>query len=410
MVKKTSEQNPVDEAYLRSLMAGSPPERVTPSVPQKGETDRETAEETKTEFEAEEMPEKAASKTLKAALAEFMRRFLTPYKCEGRQGVYIDKELHQKISVIVGIAGKRQLTVGNYIDNVAVLFWLLFAYLFMDKFLFRGQLGEICFGKARCRMAKALRSAAGWFDPVKEERKKGRGRAKGKTGRKETPAVVKTQEKELPPVKAEMKPMEKTAEKNSEQTVEKQPETDSLVVTRSYGTRQQPPMNASGSGAIAGTENASTFAGGNEKTSPRRSAQVQPERIPDLFQDKRVEEWRASGGDSSAGHESDDGETGNGDGVDTDELNEELEDLNCAREDYSEAPGIGPEEIDLIIDLCNGKDIPAGRRLSLLKAIHHIKDTRIERSILESINGSDSRISKFLDDAERMGGAAPDSD
>lgn len=87
MVKKTSEQNPVDEAYLRSLMAGSPPERVTPSVPQKGETDRETAEETKTEFEAEEMPEKAASKTLKAALAEFMRRFLTPYKCEGRVSI-----------------------------------------------------------------------------------------------------------------------------------------------------------------------------------------------------------------------------------------------------------------------------------------------------------------------------------
>ena len=52
----------------------------------------------------------------------------------------------------------------------AVLFWLLFAYLFMDKFLFRGQLGEICFGKARRRMAKALRGAAGWVDPVKEER------------------------------------------------------------------------------------------------------------------------------------------------------------------------------------------------------------------------------------------------
>ena len=71
----------------------------------------------------------------------------------------------------------------------AVLFWLLFAYLFMDKFLFRGQLGEICFGKARCRMAKALRSAAGWFDPVKEERKKGRGRAKGKTGTGSTTPV-----------------------------------------------------------------------------------------------------------------------------------------------------------------------------------------------------------------------------
>ena len=139
----------------------------------------------------------------------------------------------------------------------AVLFWLLFAYLFMDKFLFRGQLGEICFGKARRRMAKALRGAAGWFDPVKEERKKGRGQAKGKTGRKEIPAVVKRQEKELPPVKAEMRPTEKTAERSSEKTVEKQSETDSLVVTKSYGTRQQPPMNATGSGAIAGKENAS---------------------------------------------------------------------------------------------------------------------------------------------------------
>ena len=70
----------------------------------------------------------------------------------------------------------------------------------------------------------------------------------------------------------------------------------------------------------------------------------------------------------------------------------------------------GPEEIDLIIDLCNGKDIPTGKRLSLLRAIHYIKDTQIERSILESINGSDSRISKFLDEAEQMSEAAPDSD
>ena len=56
----------------------------------------------------------------------------------------------------------------GYYEAGIVLFWLLFAYLFMDKFLFKGQLGEICFGKARRRMAKALRSVAGWFDPVKE--------------------------------------------------------------------------------------------------------------------------------------------------------------------------------------------------------------------------------------------------
>ena len=278
----------------------------------------------------------------------------------------------------------------GYYEAGIVLFWLLFAYLFMDKFLFRGQLGEICFAKARRQTAKVLRGVAGWFDPVKEERKKGRRRTKGKT---------------------EGTDKGKAEGRNMEKPPQKQPETDSLVVTKSYGTRQQPPINATGSGAIVGKEKASTFADRNEETVPQKAVQVPPERIPDLFRDKRVEEWRASEADSSGRLEDDKGQTENGDDVDTDELNEELEDLNCAREDYSGgAAGIGPEEIDLIIDLCNGKDIPTDKRLSLLKAIHHIKDTQIERSILESINGSDSRISKFLDEAEQMSEAVPDSD
>ncbi|CAH2756459.1 hypothetical protein BUAKA3JSW_01348 [Bacteroides uniformis] len=305
----------------------------------------------------------------------------------------------------------------GYYEAGIALFWLLFAYLFMDKFVFRGQLGEICFGKARRRMAKALRGVAGWFDPVKEEQKKGRRRTKGKSEKKEVPVASEPEKRNVTSVKAEAKGKEKAEikEKAEGRNMEKPPqkcsETDSLVVTKSYGIRQQPPINATGSGAIAGKENASTFAGRNGETTPPKVAQVPPERIPDLFRDKRVEEWRASPDESSGNREGDDGQRGNGDEVDTDELNEELEDLNCAREDYSGgAAGIGPEEIDLIIDLCNGKDIPTDKRLSLLKAIHHIKDTQIERSILESINGSDSRISKFLDEAEQMSEAVPDSD
>ena len=305
----------------------------------------------------------------------------------------------------------------GYYEAGIALFWLLFAYLFMDKFVFKGQLGEICFGKARRRMAKALRGVAGWFDPVKEEQKKGRRRTKGKSEKKEVPVASEPEKRNVTSVKAEAKGKEKAEikEKAEGRNMEKPPqkcsETDSLVVTKSYGIRQQPPMNATGSGAIAGKENASTFAGRNGETTPPKVAQVPPERIPDLFRDKRVEEWRATPDESSGNREGDDGQRGNGDEVDTDELNEELEDLNCAREDYSGgAAGIGPEEIDLIIDLCNGKDIPTDKRLSLLKAIHHIKDTQIERSILESINGSDSRISKFLDEAEQMSEAVPDSD
>ena len=305
----------------------------------------------------------------------------------------------------------------GYYEAGIVLFWLLFAYLFMDKFLFRGQLGEICFGKARRRMAKALRGVAGWFDPVKEEQKKGRRRTKGKAEKKEVPVAPEPEKRNVTTVKTEVKDKEKAEVKekaegrNMERPPQKRSETDSLVVTKSYGTRQRPPINATGSAAIAGKENASTFAGRNEETAPQKAAQVPPQRIPELFRDKRVEEWRASSDESSGKRDGDSGQGGNGDEVDTDELNEELDDLNCIREEYSgEATGIGPEEIDLIIDLCNGKDIPTDKRLSLLRAIHHIKDTQIERSILESINGSDSRISKFLDEAEQMGGAAPDSD
>ena len=299
----------------------------------------------------------------------------------------------------------------GYYEAGIVLFWLLFAYLFMDKFLFRGQLGEICFGKARRRMAKVLRGVAGWFDPVKEVQKKGRKRTKGKTEKKEIPAVREAEKRDMPAAKTEMKDKEKAEVRNMENPPQKQPETASLVVTKSYGTRQQPPTNATGSGAIAGKENASTFADGNEETASLKAAQVPPERIPELFRDKRVEEWRASGADSSGRLEDKEERTGNSDDVDTDELNEELEDLNCARDDYQGgATGIGPEEIDLIIDLCNGKEIPTNKRLALLRAIHHIKDTQVERSILESINGSDSRISKFLDEAEHLNEDVPDSD
>lgn len=53
----------------------------------------------------------------------------------------------------------------GYYEAGIALFWLLFAYLFMDKFLFKGQLGEICFRKGtpphgkssagRCRMVRS---------------------------------------------------------------------------------------------------------------------------------------------------------------------------------------------------------------------------------------------------------------
>ena len=144
----------------------------------------------------------------------------------------------------------------GYYEAGIVLFWLLFAYLFMDKFLFRGGLGEICFGKMRRRMAKALRGIAGWFDPVKEEQKKRCRRTKGKTEKKEVPVVSESEKRNIPVVKTEMKDKEraeakkKAEDKNTVKLPPKELETNNLVVTRSYGTRQQPPINATGSGLL----------------------------------------------------------------------------------------------------------------------------------------------------------------
>lgn len=49
----------------------------------------------------------------------YVRQFLSPGQgATIRQGVYVDRELHTKISTIVGIVGKRNVTVGNYVDAV----------------------------------------------------------------------------------------------------------------------------------------------------------------------------------------------------------------------------------------------------------------------------------------------------
>lgn len=112
MARKTGGQNPVDEAYLRSLMAGGPSEppsspapsitgesggnRATVLSDEKGKADnnvngtvRDISGEDNTGC-SELVTDKPSPKTIRTALADFIRKFLTPYKCEGRQGVYID--------------------------------------------------------------------------------------------------------------------------------------------------------------------------------------------------------------------------------------------------------------------------------------------------------------------------------
>lgn len=109
MAKERTRNPGVDEDYLRSLIAGSTP--LAPVCPE--EESLPSVDQAQQIQPQEETPPSARGKQ-----SDYTRRFLSPYRCENRQGVYIDRELHRKISVIIGVVGKRNLTVGNYIDNV----------------------------------------------------------------------------------------------------------------------------------------------------------------------------------------------------------------------------------------------------------------------------------------------------
>ena len=57
-------------------------------------------------------------------------------------------------------------------EALVVLFLVLFCYLFLDKFLFRGELGEICFGPTYRALARWLRRRADRLDPPRRRRRR----------------------------------------------------------------------------------------------------------------------------------------------------------------------------------------------------------------------------------------------
>ena len=57
-------------------------------------------------------------------------------------------------------------------EALVVLFLVLFCYLFLDKFLFRGELGEICFGPTCRALARWHRRQADCEDRRARQRQR----------------------------------------------------------------------------------------------------------------------------------------------------------------------------------------------------------------------------------------------
>ena len=93
----------LDEEYLRSLMAGTGPDAAA-----HGTFPSERPEHT--------LPRSKSA--LHLPCHDYTARFLVSRPCNERQGVYIDRALHRKITALIGLLGKRNLTVGSFIDNI----------------------------------------------------------------------------------------------------------------------------------------------------------------------------------------------------------------------------------------------------------------------------------------------------
>ena len=96
MSRKVPVRQELDEEYLRSLMAA--PE------PAASSSDTEVSEQAETPA--------SEPRVRRSDAEDYASRFLknTPS--------YIDRRLHRKITTLVGVAGNRRFTVGNFIDNV----------------------------------------------------------------------------------------------------------------------------------------------------------------------------------------------------------------------------------------------------------------------------------------------------
>ncbi len=178
-------------------------------------------------------------------------------------------------------------------------------------------------------------------------------------------------------------------------------QTDGLVSRHTYSSGQTPPNPDIIRQDEQPAQNTHTFADPT-KDEPVRT----PQTLPKLLTDRARMEWTAEDisvlqipttphvfirpTSPSVPEESQ-------------EPTEEENALGCSTADGTAdgGQGIGPSEMSWIIALCNGQPVPHDKRQALLRAINNIRGTEIHRSLIESINGSDNRIARFLDDAER---------
>lgn len=190
--------------------------------------------------------------------------------------------------------------------------------------------------------------------------------------------------------------------------------TAELVSKHSYSPGQTPPNPDTTRQGEQPSSNDNTFAAPEKPAQEDKPQPPQP--LPGLFKDANRVEWSVDNPKPDAAKPSfiriirPENPAKPQASLVPEEPPEPEEDenaLGCST--ASKAPdggqGIGVLEMDWIIALAKGQPVPSEHRKAILRAICNIRGTQIHQSLIESINGSDNRIARFLDEAEREANA-----
>lgn len=225
-------------------------------------------------------------------------------------------------------------------EALVVLFLVLFCYLFLDKFLFRGELGEICFGPMCRALARWHRRRADRLDPPRRHTRR-------------TTAV---------------------------------PKDDALVVTRDYGTGQRTPARAASRHPRRKGNNSDksdhTFVPASDGDKQHRAVQA------------AVQGWIHQEPTALTAEEEN--------ALTREAATEEVMDIGCeTTAPPAGTQSFTPQQLDCILALCSGQAVPEEQRQTLAGVLRDIRHTEVQRTLVDAISGASPIIARYLDEAEK---------
>lgn len=226
------------------------------------------------------------------------------------------------------------------VEAAVVLFLVLFCYLFMDKFLFRGGLGEICFGPMRRALARWHRRRADRLAPPRRRTRRAASAA---------------------------------------------PKEDALVITQDYGAGQRTPARAASRQPRRKGNNSDkndhTFVPAGDK--PAMPQDVQ----------KTVTGWLNKEPTALTPEEED--------ALTREAAAEELEAGCDTTAPPAGAQCFTAQQLDCLVALCKGEAVPEEQRQALAGVLRDIRHTEVQRTLIDAISGASPIIARYLDEAEK---------